>query len=144
MISHMDMQIGRLLDKLEELGVADNTVVFFTSDNGTTMLKDQVDYEFFESVANLRGLKGEVYEGGVRVPMLVRWPGKVKPGTVTDHISAHYDALATIADIVDIDAEQAHDGNQLPAHFARREAAAARLSFLGLRWLRGTGRDAPG
>ena len=110
MISHMDMQIGRLLDKLEELGVADNTVVFFTSDNGTTMLKDQVDYEFFESVANLRGLKGEVYEGGVRVPMLVRWPGKVKPGTVTDHISAHYDALVTIADIVDIDAEQAHDG----------------------------------
>lgn len=116
MISFMDKQIGRLLDKLEELGVADNTVIFFTSDNGTTMLKDQVDYEFFESVANLRGLKGEVYEGGIRVPLLVRWPGKIEAGSVTDHISAHYDALATIADIVGIEPKQEHDGiSYLPA-----------------------------
>lgn len=110
MISFMDKQIGRLLDKLDELGIADNTVVFFTSDNGTTMLKDQVDYEFFESVANLRGLKGEIYEGGIRVPFLVRWPGRVKAGSTSDHISAHYDALATIADIVAIKPEQKHDG----------------------------------
>ena len=110
MISFMDKQIGRLLDKLEELGVADNTVIFFTSDNGTTMLKDQVDYEFFESVANLRGLKGEVYEGGIRVPLLVRWPGKIEAGSVSDHISAHYDALATISDIVGIEPKQKHDG----------------------------------
>lgn len=123
MISHMDRQIGRLMDKLEELGIADNTVVFFTSDNGTTMLKDQVDYEFFESVANLRGLKGEVYEGGIRVPLLVRWPGKIKAGTVTDHISAHYDALATVADIVGIEPPQKHDGiSYLPTLLGKEQA----------------------
>ncbi|MEX2579570.1 MAG: arylsulfatase [Verrucomicrobiales bacterium] len=110
MISFMDKQMGRLLAKLEEHGLAENTVVFFTSDNGTTMLKDQVDYEFFESVAHLRGLKGEVYEGGIRVPLLVRWPGKIEPGRVSDHVGAHYDALATLADIAGIETEAPHDG----------------------------------
>lgn len=116
MISYMDKQIGRLLDKLDEHGLAENTVIFFTSDNGTTMLKDQVDYEFFESVAHLRGLKGEVYEGGIRVPLLVRWPGKIEAGSVSDHLAAHYDALATIADIAGIEVTQEHDGiSYLPA-----------------------------
>lgn len=110
MISFMDKQIGRLLDKLEEHGLAENTVIFFTSDNGTTMLKNQVDYEFFESVAHLRGLKGDVYEGGIRVPMIVRWPGKIEPGQISDHLSTHYDALATIADIAGIEVEKEHDG----------------------------------
>lgn len=110
MITFMDKQIGRLLDKLDEHGLAENTVIFFTSDNGTTMLKDQVDYEFFESVADLRGLKGEVYEGGIRVPLLVRWPGKIEAGRTSDHISAHYDALATVADIAGVLDDQYHDG----------------------------------
>ena len=116
MISFMDKQIGRLMDKLEELGLSENTVIFFTSDNGTTMLKDQVDYEFFESVAGLRGLKGEVYEGGIRVPLIVRWPAKIESGRVSDHLSAHYDALATIADIADVEPQGEHDGiSYLPA-----------------------------
>lgn len=110
MITFMDKQMGRLFAKLEELGLAENTVVFYTSDNGTTMLKEQVDYEFFNSVAGLRGLKGDVYEGGIRIPMIVRWPGKIEAGSTTDHISAHYDALATITDIVDIKADNKHDG----------------------------------
>lgn len=110
MISHMDRQIGRLMAKLEEHGLAENTVIFFTSDNGTTFLKEQVDYEFFNSVAGLRGLKGEVYEGGIRVPMIVRWPGKIEAGRTTDHHSAHYDALATIADITGIQPQSDHDG----------------------------------
>lgn len=110
MISHMDKQIGRLMDKLEELGLAENTVIFFTSDNGTTFIKPQVDYEFFNSVAGLRGLKGEVYEGGIRVPMIVRWPAKIAAGQTTDHLSAHYDALATIADIAGVSTNAKHDG----------------------------------
>lgn len=110
MISHMDSQIGRLLATLEEHDLAENTVIFFTSDNGTTFLKDQVDYEFFNSVAGLRGLKGEVYEGGIRVPLIVRWPGKIAPGKTTAHLSAHYDALATIADIAGVTPEAEHDG----------------------------------
>jgi arylsulfatase len=99
MISFMDRQVGRIMKLLKELNLDENTVVFFTSDNGTTYLKEQVDYEFFNSVGQLRGLKGSLYEGGIRMPMIVRWPGKIKAGTVSDHPSAHYDALATLADI---------------------------------------------
>jgi len=102
MISFLDKQVGRLMTQLDELGLADNTVVFFTSDNGTTHLNRQVDDEFFESVGPLRGLKGSVYEGGIRVPLVVRWPGHIKPGSTSDLISAHYDALATIADIAGV------------------------------------------
>jgi arylsulfatase A len=99
MITFMDKQIGRLFALLKELDLDGNTVVFFTSDNGTTFLKAQVDFEFFDSVGGLNGLKGSVLEGGIRVPLLVRWPGKIKRGAVVDHISAHYDAMATIAEI---------------------------------------------
>ncbi len=99
MISFMDRQVGRIMKLLKELNLDDNTVVFFTSDNGTTYLKDQVDYEFFNSVGPLRGLKGSLYEGGIRVPLIVRWPGKIKADTVSNHLAAHYDVLATLADI---------------------------------------------
>ena len=110
MISFMDRQVGRIMKLLKELNLDDNTVVFFTSDNGTTYLKDQVDYEFFNSVGPLRGLKGSLYEGGIRVPMVVRWPEKIKAGTVSDHLAAHYDALATLADIAGAKAPNDTDG----------------------------------
>jgi len=110
MISFMDRQVGRIMKLLKELNLDDNTVVFFTSDNGTTYLKDQVDYEFFNSVGPLRGLKGSLYEGGIRMPMVVRWPVKIKAGTVSDHLSAHYDALATLADIAGAKAPNDTDG----------------------------------
>jgi len=110
MISFMDRQVGRIMKLLKELNLDDNTVVLFTSDNGTTFLKEQVDYEFFNSVGPLRGLKGSLYEGGIRVPMVVRWPGKIKAGTVSDHLAAHYDALATLADIAGAKAPSDTDG----------------------------------
>ncbi len=110
MITFMDKQVGRLMDLLEELELADNTIVFFTSDNGTTLLKAQVDYEFFESVGPLRGLKGDVYEGGIRVPLVVRWPGKIKAGSESDLISAHYDALATLCDVAGVATPDDTDG----------------------------------
>jgi len=110
MISFMDRQVGRIMKLLKELNLDDNTVVLFTSDNGTTFLKAQVDYEFFNSVGPLRGLKGSLYEGGIRVPMVVRWPGKIKAGTVSDHHAAHYDALATLADIAGAKAPKDTDG----------------------------------
>jgi arylsulfatase A len=99
MISFLDKQVGRIVEMLDELNLTDNTVVFFTSDNGTTHLKAQVDYEFFDSVGPLRGLKGTLYEGGIRMPMVACWPGKIKPNTATDHLAAHYDVLATLAEI---------------------------------------------
>ncbi|MBG88268.1 MAG: arylsulfatase [Verrucomicrobiales bacterium] len=110
MITFMDRQIGRLMALLKELNLDDNTIVFFTSDNGTTFLKGQVDFEFFNSVNGLRGLKGSVHEGGIRVPLLVRWPGKIKAGSVSHHASAHYDAMATICDIVGIKPAKNTDG----------------------------------
>ena len=110
MISFMDRQVGRIMRLLKRLNLDDNTVVFFTSDNGTTYLKDQVDYEFFNSVGPLRGLKGSLYEGGIRMPMIVRWPGKTKAGSVSDHVSAHYDVLATLAEIAGVKPPSDTDG----------------------------------
>ena len=100
MITRMDRYIGKLLALLDELGLAENTLVVFTSDNGTTHLADEVDFGFFESVGPLRGLKGSLYEGGVRVPAIVRWPGHVEAGSVTDFISGFEDWLPTLMEVV--------------------------------------------
>lgn len=100
MITRLDSYVGRVLDLLDELGLSENTIVVFTSDNGTTHLKDEVDYDFFESVKPLRGLKGSLYEGGVRVPLIVRWPGKVKAGSVSDYRTGFEDWLPTLLDLI--------------------------------------------
>ena len=96
MITRMDTEVGQIMSLLDELKLTDNTLVIFTSDNGTTHLGKEADYTFFESVGPLRGLKGSVYEGGIRVPMVARWPGHIKPGTVSDHASAAWDLLPTL------------------------------------------------
>ncbi|MDF1810582.1 MAG: arylsulfatase [Verrucomicrobiales bacterium] len=97
-ISRMDKYVGRILDRLDELGLSKNTIVVFTSDNGTTYLPD-VDYEFFESVGPLRGLKGSLYEGGIRVPQVVRWPGKIEAGTETSVLTGFEDWLPTLMEL---------------------------------------------
>ena len=102
MISFHDKQVGRIMALLKELEIDDNTIILYTSDNGTTHVRDQVDYEFFESVGPLRGLKGSLYEGGIRVPMIARWTGHTPKGTVSDHLSAHYDLKATVADLAGV------------------------------------------
>jgi len=96
MISRMDKYVGNVLNQLDELGLADNTLVVFSSDNGTTHLDKEVDFKFFQSVGELRGLKGSLYEGGVRVPTLVRWPGKIKAGSEQDRVSGFEDWLPTL------------------------------------------------
>jgi len=90
MITRMDRYVG----------LSDNTIVVFSSDNGTTHLGEEVDYNFFESVGELRGLKGSLYEGGVRVPTLVRWPGQVKAGSENDRISGFEDWMPTLLDLI--------------------------------------------
>jgi len=82
----------------------------FSSDNGATHLEKEVDYKFFESVGPLRGLKGSLYEGGIRVPMIARWPGKIGPSTTTDHISAFWDVLPTVAEVTGTRPPEGIDG----------------------------------
>jgi hypothetical protein len=112
MITRMDRGIGDILRTLEETGVADNTVVIFTSDNGPTF-NGGTDSEFFASTAGLRGLKTTLYEGGIRVPLIVRWPGHVEPGAVSDHVSAFWDHLPTLAEIAGASSPAQTDGLSL-------------------------------
>ena len=100
MITRMDRYIGNVLRVLDELNLTDDTIVIFSSDNGTTHLKLEVDYEFFESVGGLRGLKGSLYEGGVRVPCIVRWPNRIDAESDSDYVSGFEDWTPTILDLV--------------------------------------------
>ena len=124
MITFMDAQIGRLMNLLVELEIDDNSIVIFTSDNGTTFLKSQVDYEFFESVGKLRGLKGQLYEGGIRVPLVVRWPGRIKAGSKSELLCAHYDLPATLAEIAGADFGEGSDGISLQPNFLGEQQKA--------------------
>ena len=99
MITRMDRDFGRILDLVAELGLDDNTLVMFSSDNGPTF-NGGTDSEFFNSAGPFRGLKTELYEGGIRVPMMARWPGHIEPGGVTEHVSAQWDVLPTVLDVL--------------------------------------------
>jgi len=97
MISRMDRDMGKLFDLLAEKGIDDNTLVFFCSDNGPHA-EGGHDANFFHSSGPLRGIKRALYEGGIRVPMVVRWPGKIKPGAVSNQPWAFWDVMPTLAD----------------------------------------------
>jgi arylsulfatase A len=112
MVTRMDKAVGRITALLRDLGLADNTLVIFTSDNGPTFAGGS-DPAFFESAGPLRGLKGSVYEGGIRVPFIARWPGRTKPASESDHISAFWDFLPTCAELLGVDPPQGLDGLSL-------------------------------
>lgn len=99
MISRLDRSVGRLMARLKERGLDEQTLVLFTSDNGATHDVGGVDTEFFQSVGELRGRKGSMYEGGLRVPLLARWPGHVRPGRVSTLPSASWDLLPTLLEL---------------------------------------------
>jgi len=100
MVTHMDRGVGQILALVRELGLDGDTLVMFSSDNGPTYNRlGGSDSDFFQSAGPLRGLKGSLYEGGIRVPMVARWPGRIEPGTVTDHVSAFWDVLPTVCDV---------------------------------------------
>ncbi|MBK7406029.1 MAG: arylsulfatase [Phycisphaerales bacterium] len=111
-ISYMDHNVGRILDLLDELGLTDNTIVVFTSDNGATYVGG-VDRAFFDSHAGLRGQKGNLYEGGIRMPTVVRWPGHTTPGASDATPSYHPDWLPTLASIAGASAPADLDGTSL-------------------------------
>ena len=109
MITRLDSDIGALLAHLKKLKIDDNTVVFFSSDNGPHR-EGGVNPEFFQSAGPLRGLKGDLYEGGIRVPMAVRWPGRIKAGSVSDQPWAFWDFPATAAEIAGVKPPRGGDG----------------------------------
>jgi arylsulfatase A-like enzyme len=109
MITRMDADIGRILAKLKDLKIEENTVVLFTSDNGPHQ-EGGVDPKFFSSSGPLRGIKRDLYEGGIRVPLIVRWPGHVPAGRVTDAPWAFWDLLPTAAEIAGARVPEKLDG----------------------------------
>lgn len=113
MVTRMDRTVGRLMDLLRDLKLADNTLVLFSSDNGAISGYAGTDAKFFGSTGSLRGMKGSLYEGGIRVPLVVRWPGHVKPGTTSDLAVAFWDLLPTLCAAAGIDAPEDTDGISL-------------------------------
>jgi arylsulfatase A-like enzyme len=109
MITRMDADIGKLFTKLKELGLDEKTIVFFSSDNGPHR-EGGGDPAFFQSSGPLRGIKRDLYEGGIRVPTIVRWPGTVKAGAVSTHVWTFADFLPTAAELAGAKAPAGIDG----------------------------------
>ena len=109
MVTLLDKQVGELMDKLKELGLDKNTLVIFTSDNGPH-LEGGADPDYFDSNGPLKGYKRDVYEGGIRVPMIAVWNGKIMAGSQSDHISAFWDVLPTVAEITGAGVPENIDG----------------------------------
>ncbi|WP_432798963.1 arylsulfatase [Poriferisphaera sp. WC338] len=123
MITRMDRDIGRLLDLLVARGMAENTLVIFASDNGPQSefgRGPNAMTKFFKSSGGLRGIKRDVFEGGVRVPMIAWWPGRVKVG-VTDHVSGFQDLMPTLCELVGADVPKGSDGiSMLPTLIGKK------------------------
>jgi arylsulfatase A-like enzyme len=109
MVETLDEDVGELMAKLAELGIADNTLVLFTSDNGPHR-EGGHNPDYFNSSGGLRGYKRDLYEGGIRVPMLACWPGSIPAGAVTEHVSAFHDVLPTMAELTGQPAPGGLDG----------------------------------
>ncbi len=109
MIQYMDESVGKITGKLKELGIDENTLVIFTSDNGPHS-EGNHSSSFFHSSGILRGEKRDLYEGGIRVPFIARWPAKIPPGSKSDHVSAFWDYLPTFCDIADMATPAQTDG----------------------------------
>jgi arylsulfatase len=99
MITRMDRTVGRVMDLLKELRLDENTLVMFSSDNGAIGGFAGTDNKFFKSNGDLRGMKGSLYEGGIRTPLIAHWPGRIKPGTTTALPTAFWDVLPTLCEV---------------------------------------------
>ena len=114
MINLLDQQVGELVDQLKALGLYDNTLIIFTSDNGPTYDVGGVDPHHFNSAGPFntgRGWgKGFTHEGGIRVPMIATWPNRIAANTMTTHVSAFWDVFPTLAEVVGYKDTEQRDG----------------------------------
>lgn len=109
MVTLLDDQVGELIDRINELGLAENTLVIFSSDNGPH-LEGGADPDYFNSNGPFRGYKRDLCEGGIRVPTIAWWPGKIPPGSESDHLSAFWDVFPTLAELTGQDVPDSLDG----------------------------------
>lgn len=115
MVSRMDRDLGRLIDLLAELGLEENTLVIFTSDNGGQGGNWAGMTDFFAGNGPLRGYKGSFYEGGIRVPFIARWPGKIAPASTNDQPICFYDIMPTLAAVANAEPPPSDGVSLLPA-----------------------------
>lgn len=109
MITLLDHQVGEVIDKIAELGLSENTLVIFTSDNGPH-LEGGADPDYFNSNGIYTGYKRDLYEGGIRVPTIARWPGKIAANSQTNHLSAFWDVYPTLAELTGQEIHDSVDG----------------------------------
>ena len=107
MIEAMDRGVGKILQKLDEKGFSDNTLIVFFSDNGCTRMGN---------AGPLTGNKGQVFEGGIRVPCIVKWPGRINPGLISDQMAITMDFTASVAAIIDAEPQRPFDGIDIVGH----------------------------
>lgn len=112
MVDRLDVYVGQIVAKVEELGIADNTIIMFASDNGPHK-EGGANPAYFNSAGGLKGEKRDLYEGGIRTPFIAVWPNKIKPDTTTDMVSAFWDILPTVAEITDTKVPAGVDGISL-------------------------------
>ncbi len=122
-ITLLDKQVGRMLAKLEKMGVLENTLVLFTSDNGPHHESPGHNPDFFNSSGSLRGIKRDLYEGGIRVPMIAYWKDKIQGGTVSTHISGFHDLMPTVAELAGIEVPDASNGLSIVSVFLGEKAS---------------------
>jgi arylsulfatase len=137
MVTRMDRTVGRVLDLLKELKLDRNTLVMFASDNGAIDAFAGTDATFFGALGNLRGMKGSLYEGGIRVPLIARWPGHIKPGTTSNLPVAFWDLLPTLCEATGLKTQAGLDGlSILPTLTGHGEQARHEFPLLGVSVLR--------
>ncbi len=129
MMEHLDNEVGAILDLLEELGVDENTLVLFTSDNGPHG-EGGHDRKFWNSSGGLRGYKRDMHEGGIRVPFMARWPARIAAGSESDLPVANWDLLPTFAQIADQPVPAGVDGISILPTLTDRPDAQASRDFL--------------
>jgi len=129
MINVLDDQVGDIMAKVEGLGIADNTIIIFTSDNGPHT-EGGADPEYFNSNGPLKGTKRDLYEGGIRVPMIASWPGKITPGSKSDFVSAFWDIFPTFSEIVGVEPPKDIDGVSILPTLLGNEADQKKHEYL--------------
>jgi len=129
MITRMDRDVGRVMDLVSELGLDEDTLFVFTSDNGPSWVGG-VDYEFFGSQGGLRGRKAQLWEGGIRVPTIARWTGRVAPGSIAESPSAWWDWLPTLTELAGAPTPTGVDGVSLVPTLLGRMDGQERQEYL--------------